>query len=133
MSQGLPGYISTQNGLPKTGFQGPVLVGKVMDGGTSGPIPPAGGLMAVQSTASLTNQVVTTSATGLQHASLLYLPVTTGPLVGAAAPPFTGVGTPLVWNDGNKTLQIWSSGAASWMTLVATTSMALGGFTTSAV
>ncbi len=109
-----------------------MLSGKVFDGGAAGgSIPTAGGYICVQSTASLTNQVVTTSVTGFQNASHVYLSVTTGPLVGMAAPPYTGVGTPLVWNDNLAQLQIWSSGKASWMTLIATTSMSAGGFTTS--
>jgi hypothetical protein len=136
--QGLPGYVTATSGvditvgLKKTGFNGPVLAGKVADPAVAGgPLPTPGGVICVQSTASLLNQVVTTSATGLQRASFIYLPVTTGPLVGAAAPPYVGVGTPLVWNDNLAQLQIWSSGKASWMTLIATTSMSAGGFTTS--
>lgn len=126
----IPGFSST---TPQTAtrFKAPVLTGSLASNGVGGPLPLAGGFICLQSTASATAQVVTTSATGLQRASFVYLPVTTGPLTGAAAPPFAGAGTPLVWNDNLKTLQIWSSGSASWMTLVATTSMAIGGFTTS--
>ena len=136
--QGLPGYVTTSGvpglsiGLKKVGFQGPVLAGKVADPGVAGGMLPfPGGVICVQSTASLTNQVVTTSATGLQRAAFLYIPVTTATLTGAAAPPYVGVGVPLTWNDADKMLQIWSSGSASWMSLVATTSMSAGGFTTS--
>ena len=138
--QGLPGYVTATSGvtsaigLKKVGFNGPILAGKVFDGGASaGPIPTAGGIICVQSTASLLNQVVTTSDTTIgSRASFIYIPVTTGPLAGAAAPPFVGVGTPLVWNDNLKQLMIYSTGSASWMTLIATTSMSAGGFTTSA-
>ena len=133
LSAGLPGSKTTDGGLKYAGFQGPVLAGKIADvpGGVA--LPAAGGIICVQSTASLTNQVVTTSDTTLgSRASFIYLPVTTGPLAGAAAPPYVGCGTPLVWNDNLKQLMIWSSGSASWMTLIATTSMAAGGFTTSA-
>ena len=140
--QGLPGYVAATSGVvnyaagaKKVGFQGPVLAGKVADGGTLGvgPLPVAGGIICVQSTASLLNQVVTTSDTTIgARASFIYIPVSTGPLVGAAAPPYLGVGTPLVWNDNLHQLMVWSSGAASWMTLIATTSMSAGGFTTSA-
>ena|SRR5690349_9517739 len=117
LSAGLPGYKSTDGGLKKAGFQGPVLVGKIADAGVSGgPLPVAGGLMCVQSTASITNQVVTTSDTTLgSRASFIYIPVTTGTLIGSAAPPYVGVGTPLVWNDNTATLHIWSSSRSSWM------------------
>lgn len=136
--QGLPGYVTATSGVnaaigaKKSGFNSPVLAGRVADSIPGGPIPVAGGIICVQSTASLTNQIVTTSDTTLgSRASFIYLPVTTGPLVGAAAPPYVGVGTPLVWNDNLAQLMIWSSGKASWMTLIATTSMSAGGFTTS--
>ncbi len=139
--QGVPGYVTATSsvnpgiGLKKLGFQGPVLVGRVADGGTSGvgPLPSAGGIICIQSTASLLNQVVTTSDTTLgTRASFIYIPVTTGPLVGSTSPPYLGCGTPLVWNDNLKQLMIYSTGSASWMTLIATTSMSAGGFTTSA-
>lgn len=117
LSAGLPGYISTDGGLKKTGFQGPVLAGKVADPAT-GPLPAAGGVMCVQSTASLVNQIVTTSASTVNNrASFMYIPVTTGQLQGAGAPPYVGVGTPLVWNDTSKRLMIWSSGAAEWLNM----------------
>ena len=138
--QGLPGYVTASSGvgisigLKKTGFSGPVLAGKIADGGASGgPLPLAGGVICVQSTASLTNQILTTSDGTLgTRASFIYIPVSTGPLVGSTSPPYVGVGTPLVWNDNLAQLMVWSSGKASWMTLIATTSMAAGGFTTSA-
>lgn len=132
LSQGLPMYLSTAANIG-TRLKGPAASGQLVDSVTAaGPIPSPGGFMCVQSTASVTNQIVTTSATGLANASFIYLPVTTGPLIGGAAPPYLGVGTPLVWNDNLKQLMIWSSGSVSWMTLIATTSMAAGGFTTSA-
>jgi hypothetical protein len=122
--QGLPGYVTATSGvtaaigLKKTGFNGPVLAGKVADPGVAGgPIPTPGGYICVQSTASLTNQIVTTSATGLQNASFVYIPVTTGQLQGAAAPPYVGVGVPLVWNDTTRRLMVWSSGALDWLNM----------------
>jgi len=125
-------YLSTAANIG-TRVKGPMAAGQIFDGGaTGGPIPSPGGFMCVQSTASITNQVVTTSATGLANASFIYIPVSTGPLVGGSAPPYLGCGTPLVWNDNLKQLMVWSSGSVSWMTLIATTSMAAGGFTTSA-
>ena len=129
---GLPGFVTTDNTV-NTRFKAPVLSGQIAGDVSAavGPIPVAGGFMCIQSTAAILNQVVTTSATGLARASFFYIPVTTGTLTGAAAPPFVGVGTPITWNDNSKMLQIWSSGSASWMSLVATTSMAAGGFTTS--
>jgi len=129
LSQGLPLYLSSAANIG-TRIKGPAHAGQIADN-AGGPIPAPGGFICVQSTASVTNQVVTTSATGLQNASFFYIPVTTGTLTGAAAPPFLGVGVPLVWNDANKMLQIYSSGTGSWMSLVATTSMSAGGFTTS--
>jgi hypothetical protein len=141
--QGLPGYVTATSsvvpgiGLKKTGFQSPVLVGRVADGGTSGvgPLPLAGGVICVQSTASLLNQVVTTSDTTLgARASFIYIPVTTGPLVGSAAPPYLGVGTPLVWNDNAAVLMVWSSSRVSWLSQTVTSSALLvdaKGFTSS--
>ena len=132
ISAGLPGSKTTDGGLKYTGFQGPILAGKIADTPGGVALPVAGGIMCVQSTASLTNQVITTSDTALgSRASLIYIPVSTGPLVGAAAPPYVGCGTPLVWNDNLNQLMIWSTGKASWMTLIATTSMSAGGWTTS--
>jgi hypothetical protein len=117
LSAGLPGYKSTDNGLKKTGFSAPILAGRVADGGSSGPIPAAGGVMCVQSTASLTAQVVSTVAAVIgSRASFIYIPVTTGPLNQVTeAPPYVGVGTPLVWDDTNFRLQIWSSTKGTWM------------------
>lgn len=128
LSAGLPGYVSTDGGLKKTGFQGPILAGKIAD--SAGPLPAAGGVMCVQSTASITAQVVSTAAAVIgNRASFIYIPVTTGPLNGAAAPPYVGVGTPIVWDDTNKRLSVWSSGSASWMTQTST--VGGGYFTTS--
>lgn len=130
LSAGLPGHKSTDFGLSKTGFRGPVLAGRVADNTPSGPLPAAGGVMCVQSTASITNQVVSTADAVIgNRASFIYIPVTTGPLNGAAAPPYVGVGTPLVWDDANKRLAIWSSGSSSWMTQTST--VGGGYFTTS--
>jgi len=139
--QGLPGYVTATSGvtsaigLKKVGFNGPILAGKVMDGGTSGvgPLPTAGGLICVQSTADKSNQILSTADAVIgARASFVYIPVTTGPLVGAAAPPYVGVGTPLVWNDNSKVLMVWSSGSASWLSQTVTSSALLGdgkGFT----
>ncbi len=129
ISQGIPVYLSSAANIG-TRIKGPAIAGQIADN-AGGPIPSPGGFMCVQSTASVTNQIVTTSATGLQNASFMYIPVTTGPLVGAAAPPFTGVGTPLVFNDNLAQLMVYSTSRSSWMTLIATTSMSAGGFTTS--
>lgn len=135
LSAGLPGYKTTDGGLKMAGFQGPVLAGKIADGGSAGMnLPAAGGVMCVQSTASITNQVVTTSDTTIgSRASFIYIPVTTGGLNGAAAPPYVGVGTPLVWNDNTATFMVWSSSRTSWMTQVVGTSFTAGNttFTTS--
>lgn len=132
----IPGFATTDGGLPYTRFKAPVMSGQIIDSqgsGQVGPIPPAGGVMVIQSTASITNQIVTTSATGLTHASFVYIPVTTGPFNGLGAPPYVGVGTALVWNDNTATFSIWSSSRASWMTGVVGTSFAAGNttFTTS--
>ena len=125
---GLPGFITSDNTV-NTRFKAPVLSGQIQD--TPGVINPAGGFMCIQSTAAVLNQVVTTSATGAARASYMYIPVTTGSMTGAAAPPFTGVGTPIIWNDAAKTLQVWSSGSGSWMSQFFGSS-ATAGFTTSA-
>lgn len=138
LSAGLPGYRSTDGGLKYSGFQGPVLAGKIADAagsGQTGPLPAAGGVMCVQSTSSLVNQALSTADAVIgARASFIYIPViaTTGSLAGSVAPPYLGVGTPLVWSDGAAQLSVYSSSRASWMTLIATTSMSAGGFTTSA-
>jgi hypothetical protein len=134
--QGVPGYVGSNTstsgdptrGLAFTRLKGPALAGTIADSVMSfpagitgpGPIPPAGGYICLQSTASLTNQVVTTSA-ALQNASFVYIPVSTGSFVSsnnasqAAAPPYTGVGTPIVWNDAAQRLMVWSSGSSAWL------------------
>ena len=131
---GLPGFSSTDNTV-NTRFKAPVLSGQIVDSvSASGPIPAAGGVLVIQSTASLTNQIVTTSATGLARASFIYVPVTTGGLVGGAAPAYAGAGTPVVWNDNAATLMVWSSSRASWLSQTVTSSALLGdgkGFTSS--
>jgi len=136
LSAGLPGYLTTDGGLKYSGFQGPVLAGKIADGGTVGMnLPTAGGVMCVQSTSSIVNQAVSTADAVIgARASFIYIPViaTTGSLVGSTPPPYLGCGTPLVWSDGAAQLIVYSSSRASWMTLIATTSMSAGGFTTSA-
>ena len=127
--QGLPGFVGPNTstgadvgrGLAFTRIKGPGLSGQVADGagGTNspGPLPPAAGFICIQSTASLLNQIVTTSATGLLNASFPYIPVTTGQLQGAGAPAYTGVGAALAWNDTTRRLMIWSSGAADWLNM----------------
>ena len=129
LSQGIPNYLTTAANIG-TRLRGPAASGQLADSLSSGPLPFAGGYICVQATASLTNQIVSTAdAVVGSRASFTYIPVTTGPLVGAVAPPFVGVGTPLVWDDANKRLAIWSSGSSSWM---AQTSTVGGGyFTTS--
>jgi hypothetical protein len=143
--QGLPGFVGPNTstgqdvgrGLTFTRIKGPGMAGQVADGAggsnSPGPLPPAGGFICIQSTASLTNQIVTTSATGLLNASFPYIPVTTGPFNGLGAPAYTGVGAALVFNDNLGTLSIWSSSRGSWMTQVVGTSFAAGNttFTTS--
>ena len=134
----LPGFLTTDNGLPYSRFKAPILSGTIFDGGNTsnpGPIPPAGGFICVQSTSSITNQTISSSATAAAHNSYVYIPVSTAAAtnwVGAPAPAYTGVGTPIIWNDTAFQLSVWSSSKASWMTLIATTSMSAGGFTTSA-
>jgi hypothetical protein len=134
---GLPGYVSASSnghigGILGTRLKGPALSGQVENSTANIPGPGAG-YICIQSTASVVNNVLSTlDAVIGSRASFVYIPVTTGPLAGSAAPPYVGCGTPLVWNDDLKQLMVWSSGAVSWMTLIATTSMSAGGFTTSA-
>jgi hypothetical protein len=118
LTQGLPGYATTDGGLAQTGFKAPVLAGRVQDSPAGGPIPLASGYICVQSTASITNQVVTTSAATVNsRASFPYIPVTTGQLQGAGAPAYVGVGAALAWNDTSRRLMIWSSGAGDWLNM----------------
>src|SRR5438094_2196212 len=118
LSQGLPNYLST-SGVLGTRVQGPLIAGQALDGAAvSGPIVKPSGVMVVQSTASLINQIVTTSAATVNNrASFIYIPVSTGTLQGAGAPPYVGCGTPLTWNDTTRRLEVWSSGAAEWLTM----------------
>ncbi len=110
-----------------TRFAGPVIVGQVSDNGSSGPLYSPGGVLCIQSTANLTNQVVSTAA--IARGAYIYIPVTTGPMISGTAPPYVGAGTPLVWDDTNKRLNVWSSGSASWMAQLS--SVGGGYFTTS--
>lgn len=129
----IPGYLSSDTGTPSTRFKAVTMSGTISDGGAASPIPPAGGLAVIQSTASIVNQIVTTSATGLARASFIYIPVTTGALTASATPPpYVGCGTPLVWNDTSASLMVWSSSRAAWLTQTVTSSALLGdgkGFT----
>ena len=116
VSQGLPNYLSSVANIG-TRVQGPALAGQQADN-VGGPFPYAGGFICIQSTSSITNQTVTPSTGTLdRRASFVYIPVSTISFIGQAAPPYVGVGTPLVWNDAGKTLMVWSSGATSWMML----------------
>jgi len=131
--QGLPGFVGPNTstgqdvgrGLTFTRIKGPGMAGQIADGagGTNspGPLPPAAGFICIQSTAAILNQIVSTSSAGLQNASFVYIPVSTGSFVSsnnasqAATPPYTGCGTPIVWNDAAQRLMVWSSGLASWL------------------
>ena len=116
----LPGYVLSSSsgytgGEKRTRFGGPVMVGQVADNGSSGPLPAPGAVICVQSTASLVNQIISTAAPS--RGSYVYIPITTGPLnQSTAAPPYSGVGTPLIWDDTNFRLHIWSSSKGTWMT-----------------
>lgn len=130
---GLPGFVTTDNGAPYTRFRGPVLAGQ-LNPQTSTPIPNPGGFICVQSSASPLANNLTTADAVIARSAFMYIPVvagTTGSLAGSVAPPYTACGTPLVWNDSDAYLIIYSSSRTSWMTLIATTSMGKGGFTTS--
>lgn len=111
----IPGIASTV-AQTNTRTKAVLMSGSIADSvDATGPLPLAAGVIVLQSTSGLLTQVVTTSATGLQRASFIYIPVTTGNIVGAAAPPFVQVGTPLIWNDASKVLAVWSSGSSSWL------------------
>lgn len=127
----LPGFVTTDAGLPKTRFSGPVLVGHLADNATGGPLYKASGVIPVQSTATIANQSLSTADAVIGRSTFVYIPITPATLAGSAAPPYVGGFTPIVFNTSSNTLQIWSSAATSWMSLVATTSMGIGGFTTS--
>lgn len=123
LTQGLPGFITTDGGRKQTRLQGPALSGSIgFDGGVVGPAPVAGGYICVQATASLINQVVSTSSGVLGgHASFVYIPVLAASITGSsngdqgAAPPYLGCGTPIAWDDTNKWLVVWSSGTGAWL------------------
>src|SRR5947209_14223691 len=86
LAQGLPNYLST-SGVIGTRIQGPAIAGQAADNTSSGPLYKASGVMVVQSTASLINQVVSTADAVIgNRASFVYIPVTTGALTNAVAP-----------------------------------------------
>jgi hypothetical protein len=129
MSQGIPGYVISSSSNPTAGqvqvrVTGPLISGHVADNVSSGPGPlysasPAG-LLVIQSTASVTNQIITTGDTVVRRSAFIYIPVA-GVLVSssagfeATAPPYTGAGAAMCWNDDSKRLMIWSSGTGSWL------------------
>src|SRR5438128_7071953 len=102
LSQGLPNLITTAGGILGTRLKGPAFAGQIADGGASGgPLPQASGVIVIQTTASIVNQVVSTAdAVVGARASFVYIPVSTATLVGSTSPPYLGVGVPIVWNDG---------------------------------
>ena len=131
---GLPGYVTAssqtfgiQSGIMPSRFRQVVMSGNVADNVSSGPGPlyPAAGVMVVQSTASLTNQIVSTADAVIgARASFIYIPVSTGTFNGSTGPAFQQCGTPIVWNDALKSLMVWSSGSTSWMTAALLTTVA---------
>jgi hypothetical protein len=121
---GIPGYVlstsaNPSGGIPNTRIPNVVVVGQVTDNTGSGPKYQPGGVVVIQSTASVINQVVSTAGTGT--ASFIYIPVVAATLVSSSngfqstAPPYTGCGAAMVWNDGAKRLEIWSSGTGAWL------------------
>ncbi len=121
----IPGFEST-NPVANTRFSAPVVTGKVADSvNASGPLPQPGGFICLQSTANLTNQIVSSSA--VARGSYFYIPVITPStsLVSAPAPPYVGCGAAMVYNDTQKRLEIWSSGSGQWLV------MSTGSFVTS--
>ena len=87
----------------------------------SGPLPEAGGFALVQpghvvSTLGIANQVVSTLPAAVAAANYVYISQTTGPIfttsstdVTVAAPPMTGMGAALLWDAGNKRLNVYST------------------------
>ena len=126
----LPGFLTTDGGLPNTRFRAPVLVGSVSEGSSGGPLPIVGGFIPVQSAGTVTtsaaspilNQVVSTLAARVGTASFVYIPQTTGAIAtssfagGDSAPNYTSVGAALIWDAGNSRLGIYStaSGSGTW-------------------
>jgi hypothetical protein len=110
-------------------FSGPVLFGKLQDNGPpTGPRQAPSGTLLVQSTGGFTNQVVSTAA--INSASLIYIAVSTGDLVGAGPPPFTGFGAPIVFvDDMAPHLNLYSTSDGDWLMIPTTTSTAAAGGT----
>lgn len=108
-------------GRPSADFGGPVLFGKVSDGGPvgTGPQPQPSGTLYVQSTGGQSNQMVSTGAIG--KASLPYVPISSASLVGAGAPPFTGFGAAMALIGASTApfLQVYSTLATDWVPIFA--------------
>lgn len=131
----LPGFTTTDGGLPNSRFRAPVLSGTIVEGSpsTSQPYPiiGVGGFMAVQgfnavttaATNAVLNQVVSTQAARAVVASYIYIPQTTGPIATSSfasaesAPPYTSCGAALVWDAGRSKLGVYStaSGSGVWL------------------
>ena len=128
----LPGFQSSDAGVPRSRFRAPVLAGSISEGGSSGgPVPIVGGFIPVQSAQAvptsaaspILNQVVSTLAASVAVASFVYIPQTTGAIAtssfaSAASPPgYTSVGAALIWDAGNARLGVYStaSGSGVWL------------------
>lgn len=118
-------------GLAYTGFRGLVLAGQWnASTAPTGPLAPPAGLALVQpgavcSTLGPAPQILSTLAASISGANFLYIPQTTGTIfvsastVGTATPPLSGMGAAIVWDAGNKRLNIWSS-VHEWVSQLST-------------
>lgn len=116
LSSSFPG-----GGKPSADFGGPVLFGKIKDQGvpTGAQVFPSGTLL-IQSTGTVTNQVISTGA--VNRASLIYVAVSTASLIGAGAPPYTGYGAGMALIASTTPhIEVWSSGANDWIEFFAST------------
>jgi len=109
-------------GLAYTGFRGLILSGPWNPStAVTGPIHPPSGIALVQpgtvcSTLGPSAQVLSTLPGAVSAANYLYITQTTGPIyttsstdVLVAAPPQSGMGAALLWDAGNRRLNVYST------------------------
>ena len=113
-------------------FGGPILLGKMKEGGVAGigPLVSPSGALLIQSTGSITNQVVSTGAP--TKAAFLYAPVSTASLITAGPPPYQGYGAATVFvnNTTDQHWEVWSTQDNEWIRFGQVSTVGSGGGST---
>lgn len=104
-----------------------MLSGGIADSVSGGPLPAPGGFICVQSTASLTTQLLT--ATGQPAvSSFVYIPQGTLTMSSstnaniAASPPYTGSGAAVYFDATRFKLSVFSTVVGDWLSVTLTSS-----------